>query len=211
MRLLVGIDMSLSSPAVAIRWEDQTTWHVMGFCQRKCDEPFADLALHEKLRVTLSYYPLNEENRWAKSHTIVTTILDYIRRVQQTRAEPSQVHIFIENYALGMTNSSAVSKLCELGGILRYFIWSANWTFSELSPSTAKKHFAGYGKADKSDMLKAYSTKHGFPDMSVALKVKPHQHPLEDMVDAIAMLYTGVHLETMVPPPAKTAKKRRIK
>lgn len=196
--LYVGIDMSLSSPGLAACRDGVT--HLLGFQQRHRDVPVAD-APHGALRVTIAAYPLAEKNRWARAHAVVSTAIAWIRALA---GEGTPVHAYIEGYALGMTGSASVSSLCELGGILRYALWQNGWTFSELAPSTVKKHFAGNGRADKPAMLAAYLQRgHTALDALVV-----GQHPQEDMVDALAILTTG-RLLAENPHTQINAKKRK--
>ncbi len=188
MRLLVGIDMSSSSPGLALQWEGEPSIRLWGVAQRQ-----RDVVRHEVPvgSWTLSLLGLLDDSasRWARHDRVVTAMLDWIQGHAQTRPDTT-VHCFIEGYALGMMGSSSVSMLCELGGILRHALWRKGWSFEELAPTTVKKYFAGSGKADKAAMAQAYEAR-GYPPLAPLLNCQPHQHPLEDMIDAVAVLYTG--------------------
>jgi Holliday junction resolvasome RuvABC endonuclease subunit len=199
-RLLVGLDMSLSSTGAAARWSNETNIQVLCFQQRKTDPEILYMPVGPLFRITRIRYDITEKDRFARSAYVAETVVDWIKALldQNKEDESHSVFVYIEGYALGMAGSSSVSKLCELGGILRYMLWREKWTFNELSPSTVKKHFAASGRASKPDMLNAYLKK-GYPLLNEVLNVKSHQHPAEDVYDAIGVLETGESIHT-VPP-----------
>lgn len=202
MTIHVGLDMSLSSPGVALI-DHNGIVHLLGFQQRTSDKPVENHRLTDKLIISRLPYPMNAD-RWTRSDHIVRVIMDWIdeRRVDKT----CDVHVYIENYAFGMVSTS-VSKLCELGGIMRYALWKKGWTFSEISAGTIKKHFSGSGKASKRDMVTAYQ-KRGYPLMNTVLSITSYQHPQEDMVDALATLLTGLGADPHSPKKPKAPKRK---
>ena len=204
MSVTVGVDMSLISPGLALKRSDDDIIHMMGFQQRITDMEIIDHEMTPTLHVSRLGYPVKIKDRWVRSAHVVKTIITWIKSFMKSNDE--KVHLYIENYALGMAGSSSVSKLCELGGILRHYISENKWSFSELSPGTIKKFFSGNGRASKSEMIEAYREKHGYPMLNDLFKIKDLQHPQEDMVDAIAILLTGL---SGVKP--KKPKKRKIK
>ena len=78
----------------------------------------------------------------------------------------------------------------ELGGCLRMKLCEQGHEILELAPTQVKKMFTGQGKSTKDDMYER------FKEWSIPLfdllglkesKYKHVPHPLEDMVDAIAV------------------------
>lgn len=204
----VGLDMSLTSPGVAIKVPGVDTIHLLGFQQRVTDEKVEAKELGDKLLISRLPYPLEQKDRWTRCTYVVDTILQWIEA--QLGEGPHEVKVYIENYAFGMSGSSSVTKLAELGGCIRYHITKkAGWSFYELSPGQIKKHFAGDGRAKKDAMLKAYQK--DYPLMDTLLRIKSHQHPQEDMIDALATLLTGMHgnekKKRTLPEGAKKRKK----
>ena len=187
MIVRVGVDLSLTSPGVALFREDQPhqVW-LLCFQQRKTDELFTDRPLQRDPRVlylTRLRYP--EVDRWSRMDHIVTQIVSWI--ADRCGGVVPQIHI--ENYAFGATHSSSVSSLAELGGAMRLAWHRKGWTWRDLAPSSVKKAFAGHGRADKPAMLQAYLV-HGWPALGDVLKCQPHQSPLHDLVDALALAVT---------------------
>jgi Holliday junction resolvasome RuvABC endonuclease subunit len=185
MHVSVGLDLSLNSPGVAV--EQKGCIHLCGFQQRKTDPEILSAPLG-KLRITRLKYP--EGPRWTRCCYVADAIVAWIRGFV---GEGDTVHVYIEGYAFSMAGSASMSKLAEVGGVLRYLFMKQGWAFSEIPPSRIKKHFTGDGRAKKAAMLQAYTDKHGLPLMNDVLKIKSHQHPQEDMIDALAILRTGVH------------------
>lgn len=191
--LYVGIDMSLSSPGIAIKWSGDTKWSLIGFQQRKTDRVISGEPIGEKLLISrLTYPPFTD--RWDKIEYLTNVIVELINMnlKEILRKDPHvTLKIGIEGYAFRAPNSSSITPLAELGGCLRLAL---RQKFSvqpqEITPSTAKKHFAGNGHASKEQVIQAYHEVHGFPLLNSILNVKSHQHPQEDMIDAMAVCYT---------------------
>lgn len=174
-KMRVGIDMSLSSPAVAC--EKNGHIDILCFQQRKRDKPLQTREGH----VYVEAVCYNKELAYMEKIEFITeTIVEFIAR----RAEP-ELSIFIEGYAFAAVSSS-VSVLCEVGGVLRYKLFKRGWKYYEIPASSIKKAFTGCGRATKPQMYEKFATC-GLPPLQTWLRVEPHQHPLEDVVDAYAI------------------------
>jgi len=191
--VVVGVDMSLQSPGVALRRLGDPVTRLMGFQQRKRESELLLHTVSSTLQVARLPYPVGMGDRWVRTAHLLKSVTSWIEQFLRPGSD-RKVHIFIEQYALRMAGSSSVSKLCELGGAFRYLLNERGWTFSELSPASVKKTFAGNGRATKEEMGEAYAGRHGMPSLGGVLGVKSHQHPLEDMVDALAVLETGLSM-----------------
>ena len=74
----------------------------------------------------------------------------------------------------------------------------------EIPPTTIKKMFSGSGRADKDIMYQTYRNKFGLPDIAAHIglggKVYKHvPHPVEDMVDALAVAVATLFTESATP------------
>lgn len=190
--LYVGLDLSLNSPGIAVEKDGEI--HLCGFQQRKTDSELRNAPLGP-LRVTRLEYP--DGDRWPRCCYVADHIVQWIKDFGY-----GTVHVFIEGYAFSMAGSASMSKLAEVGGVLRYLFMKHGWTFTEIPPSRIKKYFTGDGRAKKDAMIESFQTTHGLPLMNEVLKIMAHQHPQEDMIDALAILRTGVHFLSH-PDPVK--------
>lgn len=204
--LSVGLDLSLQSPALALRWSDSAVYYVLGFQQRVSDATIHEHMLSPTLCVSRVATDIREVNRWERTRAIVDTLCTYIDKHRQQHVG-APVTVYIEGYAFS-SQSSSVSKLCELGGIVRFALFQRGWKHVEICPRTAKKHFGPSGKATKEEMYASYLAR-GFPSMCTLMGIMPHQHPQEDMIDALAVLMTGLQVDATPRPKKKTPKKRR--
>ena len=189
MSLRVGIDFSLASPALyAVNSKEE--FFILCFQQRKTDQPIVRQKVQEGVWLWRLSYPLEENCRWKK----VIYITDQVFKWMDAIREHASVVVFIENYAFGggSFGSSSVTKLAELGGVLRAELCRRHWPFHELAITSIKKHFAGHGNAEKCEIACTYRTLR-FPNVQPLLECEYHQHPLEDVVDAAAILMTGLH------------------
>jgi Holliday junction resolvasome RuvABC endonuclease subunit len=110
----------------------------------------------------------------------------------------------LEGYSFYSKATQADTALKELGGCLRRSLCHLNHTIMEIPPSTVKKIFSGSGKANKNGMYKAYRKTYGLPDLFSLLNIaeeenyletdKPIPHPIEDVVDALAVSMATLHL-----------------
>jgi Holliday junction resolvasome RuvABC endonuclease subunit len=189
--LRVGIDFSLSSPALYARDCDEK-YYILCFQQRKTDVEISNLNVGQNTYLWRKPYPLDEEFRWEKVVYIIHEVFSWLDLIRNGKP----VKAYIENYAFNMGGgkfgSSSVTKLAELGGILRAELWKRRWEFKELAITSIKLQFAGSGKAEKYEMAHTFQCL-GFPNgIRERLQCEYHQHPLEDVVDAAAVLITGL-------------------
>lgn len=209
--LQVGIDMSLTSPGMTLsfrRPSSQRVFHMIGYQNRVTKELCERRSLRPDFILTVRRYPIHINERWEKLDWLLKDMMGIIKDERAT-GELGKVHVFIENYALGMRNSSSVSVLCEIGGVLRYLLLREGWSFSVISPTAAKKHFAGRGGASKLEMGEAYLQLHHYPDIQEIIKSRWDQHPVEDMVDSLAILLTGLGENKIEPPKPPQRRKRK--
>jgi len=132
----------------------------------------------------------NREKKRIQSQKAAGVIDAVLQEIQDITQDP--VTVYIEDYAYGMTNSSSQSVLHELGGGLKYMLVKKNIVFETISPSSAKKRFAGSGRATKLDMYAALQDQLPIPLWTI-FKKKKHRakipNPIQDIVDAFALAW----------------------
>lgn len=181
------MDLSLRCPSVAIvdRRTGKTT--VLWWTQRKREN-----ALKERYRVSgkVSWIRFEELKETDKTGCMGRAL--HIRRdiaSVLSSMDPLQTRVQIEGYAFGSSDSGHASRLAELGGVVKSYLFEKGFAYTEVPPTSVKKFWSGSGRADKTDMIEAARTK-GYPidelQRDMILK-KVDDHPLEDIVDAIAI------------------------
>lgn len=102
--------------------------------------------------------------------------------------------VVIEAYAFHIAHSSSITKLAELGGVMRNKLWRAGIPFLEVSPTSIKKWFAGKGSADKPEMWKRFQE--AAPQIKLAewlpaaISDTKIPSPHQDIVDAFASAHS---------------------
>lgn len=194
--IIVGVDLSVSSPALCIiRTDSKTsgrdiTWWVRP--GRKRDIPVqwkqGDDTFHIGFLLSWSDEKQEDEPSIAYHDRIALALVD--------RVPEHADWIGIETYLYSAQQTNCISILIEIGTLFRYHLWKKGLTPHELAVPTIKKAFTGSGRADKSDMEKAFRIQHHLPDLYQAMyytrSTNPQtvKHPIEDMVDSYAICYT---------------------
>lgn len=186
-RWCVGMDLSLRCPSVAIVDRETGVTTVLWWTQRKRED-----VLNVRHTVSKNVW-------WVRFPTLVETdATGCMGRATQMRndiasvlseLEPSRTRVQIEGYAFGSSDSGHASRLAELGGVIKSYLFENKFKYAEVPPTSVKKFWSGSGRADKSEMIKTARTK-GYPvdEMQTDMLLKEvHDHPLEDIVDAIAI------------------------
>lgn len=123
-KTVVGIDASLTNTAV-----------VIGDGERFRLKEFGSKSTGDSARARIERYD-----------TLVADIVKFIESQQPIRA------IYIEDYAFSR-NGAGQSRLCELGGILRWHLVDFTLRVVEVKANTLKKFVTGKGNAPKDTML----------------------------------------------------------
>ncbi len=110
-------------------------------------------------------------------------IKDSFTRIMLDASDGMDGHVPViayEGYAMGRRpNISRQFSTGELGGVLKLLAWGAGVDVLLVPPSSLKLFAAGYGNADKGDIIKAVAEKHGY-------SIKQH-----DEADAFMLMLLG--------------------
>lgn len=77
---------------------------------------------------------------------------------------PTRPVFIIEGYSFASRNSQA-HAIGELGGVVRYRLWRAGFTFCEVPPTCRAKFATGRGNASKSEVVSSVSARTGLTFM----------------------------------------------
>ena len=214
-QIYCGIDLSLCSPAVAVRTHERIYVYFFQQRQRECNFKY----ISTELQIT-SLPPIpasnpnvnlnisNHERYMYISKNIVSAISEHIV-ISDTY---DNITINIEDYAFaGRATSGNSYKLQELGGIVKMSLIKEfpGCTLNSIAISSWKKSVVGFGHAQKIDILKYVDTEYSinllkllFFNYNITPKNVPT--PVQDIADVICIA-TAIKIQV----PKKTTKKRK--
>lgn len=201
---IVGIDMSLSNPGVALLDRTQRILTLYWFRNRK-----RELAYSQQ-RINAPGSPLHnwqiQTQIWEPAETSAVPksslfrLRKYWPRIHQIVAFIQSLGAGavagIEGYSFYTKATQADTTLKELGGILRWELSKAGVDMMEIPPSVIKKLFSGKGNATKQQMYTAYCQQFAGPSLYDMLNIPFNPktksknlppHPIEDLVDGLAV------------------------
>ena len=194
MNIFVGIDLSLTSPAVAIYNQKEKHIIVYFYSQRKRyirERTILPVEWRDCSKFILSPFKTDKIDTslhlYCRYHIIVSDILGCLQPYLGMK-----LMIRIEGYAFGISSCSG-SILYEIGGILRYHLYSCGLTWEDIPPTSLKKKFTMSGSATKNTMYEHFVRK-GFPDLFELLSINDRictdciPNPIQDIVDACALI-----------------------
>jgi hypothetical protein len=203
MVIYVGLDLSLTSPGVAIYETVSAAWTLYGFEQRVREH---GLTRHcgATTILLLPRIPSAASSNEARYEHIRHYIVDVM--LARFHADPSVV-VGIECYAFGAKNAGSSYKLQELGGIVKHSLWKTypTWRQEIITPGQWKKQTIGSGRATKADALKHIQT-HGpvvclLPELGLELTSNGDVPcPAQDLADAACIVLSL--LTKRYPSPA---------
>lgn len=206
MRIPIGIDLSLKSPAVAIYINEQ--WRTCAFVQRLSDRQID----HPSITL-LDPIPTNTKQSDIVRYVYITTkICDFIRTViiEEHHFSLVDVDVFIEGYVFNQRNCGSSFKLHELGGICKYALYTLGilqiW---DIHPSTWKKYTVGT-RASKSDTISF--VKNCIDLVSVFGITELGQNPpcpVHDIADAIGIVEASRRTDLRITSEQKTNTRKR--
>jgi Holliday junction resolvasome RuvABC endonuclease subunit len=132
------------------------------------------------------------EQRDERFSKIIETIMEVLKqKMDHYKLKKEDIHIAIEGYSYNSVSSST-SLLCELGGILRYQLYTHGYHYREIPPTSNKQIFTGSGTATKLYMYDTWKNRFHLPDLFDVFQKKKNcckLNPLEDCVDAYALVH----------------------
>lgn len=191
VQYVIGLDMSLRSPGIAIKCCVDNTWTLLCMAQRKRELQIKSKKLTD--RVTLDVFePCPDSDDTLRYIYIVETI---IKKIQQYTNNSSEVAFVLEGYAIGMRRKQGyTSKLHELGGCLKMQLYKQfKATPSIYAPTKWKRLFVNRAFADKVQVYNAACKSIECPDLAetFGLKIQNEKYcpnPVQDLTDAVGLV-----------------------
>lgn len=182
MRLL-GIDLSLNSPALCFHAGDQFSWQncQMYFLTDKDKYLYRHPQLHGEMFPEWG----SDSERY---NNIATWVVDVCKAVGVEKA-------YIEGYSF--QSVGRVFAIAENGGILKYLLWKNMIEYSIVPPTVIKKFATGKGNATKEKLQEAFIAETG-ADLKNDLTMTAKQwNPSSDLIDSYYIckygFYNGEH------------------
>ena len=214
--VIIALDMS-TSPGLAIVDRSnpkKPIYHLLGFAQTdKQQTKFDQLSnsSSKNIRTALKRVGLDEaeavlwvvrspkEGEYEHNTDFYERITEEIMRrilfvIKNEDGKRKSCLAVIEAYAFHIVHSSSITKLAEIGGVMRNKLWKENIPFVEVSPTSIKKWFAGKGTADKPEMWNKFQKI--VPEIKLdewlpaALTPQKIPSPHQDIVDAFAAAHS---------------------
>jgi len=186
--LVVGIDYSLTSPAICL----YNTDHEFKFSNTKCHF-LASKKMHEAYNdgvIISENYP----KLWTTDEGRYSSIAYWAEQVIFNAlglSSNNEISIFIEGYAFGA--SGKVFHIAENTAILKHKLYNAGVSYETVAPTAVKKFATGKGNSNKEAMYEAFIEETG-EDLMMKLSPKAGKinSPVSDIVDAYYICKYGV-------------------
>ncbi len=203
---LVGIDMSLRSPGIAVYLTDSDKWELYGFAQNKSQKGLFKQVSHNATVTLLDRIPSKKKacDMVRYKHIVDNIMKHCILKYDVT-------NIKIEEYVFDHKHSAFSHKLHEVCGILKFVIHNAGITnVQSVLCNQWKKALTGHGDADKKDVLDYIKFNYPFIDVMGDFKIGKDRHipnPWQDLSDAIGIACFD---ESKLQEVKKSKRKRKI-
>ena len=182
MKLHIGIDYSITSPAICTYYGDKQNFDV-----RMCN-----FFYYNKIKITTPvefiHQTTPQENYKTSIQRFSNTSHWAIRCIDITKQayDYPETIILIEDYSFG--SKGKVFELAENCGILKYMLECENYTYNKIAPTTLKKYATSSGRSTKEDMYKSFFEESNFKLKEQFQKSKristKISSPVSDLVDS---------------------------
>ncbi len=184
---IVGLDMSLTSPGIAVFGRRTQFWNLYAFAQRK-REIGMKRNINSNARIELfGRIPSSDTASDAERYKF---IVDHIIQII-----PEDSIVLIEGYAfVNRAIAGSNFKLHELGGFLKVKLLEKKITnVHSIVSSCWKKAAIGKGNATKNEVVDCVLNKDPFIDLMKLFQLEPTVNgeipcPVQDLADAIEMV-----------------------
>lgn len=182
MKTVMGIDYSLSSPALTIHTGDE--WDYKN-CKFYYLTKVGGNITNDGVFFG-SLYPKDYNSDFSRYEKLASWTLKNVldNGVQQC---------YIEDYAFGA--SGRVFAIAENTGLMKYSLWNMGVKFNLIAPTSIKKYATGKGNAKKEDMYSSWFDETGI-DIRARLGIKSvvSWNPVSDIVDSYYIAKQGFYM-----------------
>lgn len=180
--MIIGIDYSLTSPAMCVMQENSTFGSSKIFY----------LTTNKKLAVkNENIEGVLHEEYYCESERYDNIAEFFLSKIPLDSSPPK---IYIEDYSFGSTGR--VFHIAENAGHLKYKLWEVGYRYETVAPSVIKKYATGKGNADKQKMYDAFLSETGIDLIKFySPKNETLGSPVTDIVDSYYIAKYGYHLD----------------
>jgi Holliday junction resolvasome RuvABC endonuclease subunit len=165
----IGIDYSMSSPAIAVHTGD--VWS-FDSCQ------FYFLTSVKKFEIKTPRVESMLYKNWQSNEERFDYISSWSLNIIKKHPDAS---VFIEDYAFAA--KGVVFHIGECAGTLKHKLWLNKFQYKTFSPPSVKKFASGKGNANKIAMHDAFINETAF-NITATLDCKVGDSPASDVIDA---------------------------
>jgi Holliday junction resolvasome RuvABC endonuclease subunit len=179
-KTIVGIDYSLTSPAICVNNIDDNKIKFYYLTTKK-------KWLGKQSDNIIGY----EHKEWTDPIERFKNISDFILDILYTNPlfDQPDYQIFIEGYSYG-SKGQGLFQIAENCGILKYRLQDKGYIYNTVVPSVVKKGATGKGNADK-DMMYESFLKETKINLKKILDTEKTGNPLSDIVDSYYIQKVG--------------------
>jgi len=181
LKTIVGIDYSLTSPAVCINTEGEYMFYYLTNKKKYIGQMAKNIIGYEHQEYDTPIKRFSQISDWA------------INTFNRLSYDLSNLKVYIEGYSFG-SKGQAVFQIAENCGILKYRLQQLNINYDTVVPSVVKKGATGKGNADK-DMMYESFVKETKIDLKKIFDTDKVGNPVSDIVDSYYIQKIGYHNE----------------
>jgi len=177
LKTIVGIDYSLTSPAVCINNEGEYMFYYLTSKKKYIGEMTKNIIGYEHQEYDTPIKRFSQISDWA------------INTFNRLSYDLKNLKVYIEGYSFG-SKGQAVFQIAENCGILKYRLQQLNINYDTVVPSVVKKGATGKGNADK-DMMYESFVKETKIDLKKIFDTDKVGNPISDIADSYFIQKVG--------------------
>ena len=180
-KTIVGIDYSLTSPAVCINNEGEYMFYYLTSKKKYIGQMAKNIIGYEHQEYDTPIKRFSQISDWA------------INTFNRFSYVLTNLKVYIEGYSFG-SKGQAVFQIAENCGILKYRLQQLKIQYDTVVPSVVKKGATGKGNADK-DMMYESFVKETKIDLKKIFDTDKVGNPISDIVDSYYIQKIGYQNE----------------
>ena len=182
-KTIVGIDYSLTSPAVCINNDGEYMFYYLTNKKKYIGEMAKNIIGYEHQEYDTPIKRFSQISDWA------------INTFNRLSYDLTNLKVYIEGYSFG-SKGQAVFQIAENCGILKYRLQQLNINYDTVVTSVVKKGATGKGNADK-DMMYESFVKETKIDLKKIFDTEKVGNPISDIADSYFIQKVGYENSTI--------------